>query len=62
MDGYELARRLRELPAMQEVVLVAVTGYAREEDKRRADEARFNLYLVKPVEPERLEKLLATLT
>ena len=61
MDGYDLARRLREMPGMASVFLVAITGYAREEDKQASHEAGFNLHLVKPVEPSRLEKLIATL-
>lgn len=61
MNGYELARRLRELPGMAAVPLVAVTGYAREEDRQAALDAGFNLHLAKPIEPDRLEKLLVTL-
>jgi two-component system CheB/CheR fusion protein len=61
MNGYELARRLRELPSMKEIPLVAVTGYGREEDRRTALEAGFTLHLVKPVDPVRLENLLSTL-
>ncbi|HYX24028.1 MAG TPA: response regulator, partial [Thermoanaerobaculia bacterium] len=41
MDGYEVARRLREEVGLQEVLLVAVTGYGQEEDRRRAEEAGF---------------------
>jgi CheY-like chemotaxis protein len=61
MNGYELTRRLRELPSMKEIPLVAVTGYCREEDRRTALEAGFTLHLVKPVDPVRLENLLSTL-
>ncbi len=62
MNGYELARRLRELPGMEATRLVAITGYGREEDRRAAHEAGFTLHLVKPVDPVRLERLLATLS
>jgi len=62
MDGYELARRLRKIPGMEGLPLVAITGYARDEDRRAAHEAGFTLHLVKPVDPGRLEKLLATLS
>jgi CheY-like chemotaxis protein len=58
MNGYELARRLRGLPEMAAVPLVAITGYAREEDRQAALAAGFNLHLAKPIEPARLEKLL----
>ena len=61
MNGYELARRIREMPAMKAVPLVAVTGYGREEDRRTALEAGFSLHLVKPVDPVRLENVLSTL-
>jgi two-component system, chemotaxis family, CheB/CheR fusion protein len=62
MNGYELARRLRELPDMGTALLVAITGYGREEDQRAAREAGFNLHFTKPVDPVRLKKLLATLS
>jgi signal transduction histidine kinase/CheY-like chemotaxis protein len=52
MDGYEVARRLRQLPQLRGARLVALTGYAQEEDRRRAREAGFNQYLIKPVEPD----------
>ena len=58
MDGYELARRLRELPALGGVHLVAVTGYGQDEDRRRSREAGIDHHLVKPVAPETLLKLL----
>jgi CheY-like chemotaxis protein len=61
MDGYELARRLRQLAGMEKVPLVAVTGYGREEDRRAAHDAGFTLHLVKPIDFARLKTLLATL-
>lgn len=61
MSGYELARRLRELPGLETLFLVALTGYGREEDRRAAQDAGFNLHLVKPIDAERLQSLLATL-
>jgi two-component system CheB/CheR fusion protein len=48
MDGFDLARQLRRQPAFGRVVLVAMSGYGREEDKRRALEAGFDHHLVKP--------------
>jgi CheY-like chemotaxis protein len=62
MNGYELVRRFRELPGMESVPLVAITGYAAEEDRRLAQEAGSNLYFVKPIDLDRLESLLATLS
>ena len=59
MDGYELARRLRQEPALGRPVLVALTGWGQEEDRRRSQEAGFDHHLVKPVELEDLQQLLA---
>jgi signal transduction histidine kinase/ActR/RegA family two-component response regulator len=61
MDGYELARRLRELPGMSAVPLVAVTGYGQESDRRRALEAGFQEHVVKPVDLAQLRSLLERL-
>ncbi|MGC1676833.1 MAG: response regulator, partial [Candidatus Binataceae bacterium] len=61
MNGYELARRLRQLPGTETTRLIAVTGYGREEDRQAANEAGFNLHLTKPVDPSRLKSLLASL-
>jgi PAS domain S-box-containing protein len=59
MDGYEVARRLRELPAGQQVYLVAVTGWGQPEDRRRTQEAGFDHHLIKPVDPGAVRELLA---
>jgi signal transduction histidine kinase/methanogenic corrinoid protein MtbC1/ActR/RegA family two-component response regulator len=59
MDGYEVARRLRERPGPGQAVLVALTGWGQEEDRRRSREAGFDHHLVKPVELSALQKLLA---
>jgi len=61
VDGYELARRLRQSPETASATLVALTGYGREEDRRRSLEAGFDHHLVKPVAPERLSSLLSSL-
>src|SRR5262249_39841379 len=45
MDGYEVARRLREQLGMKETLLVALTGYGKDEDRRRANEAGFDAHL-----------------
>jgi CheY-like chemotaxis protein len=58
MDGYEVARRLRESDLGESLRLVAVTGYAQEEDRRRAREAGFDDHLVKPVDPMILLEML----
>jgi signal transduction histidine kinase len=59
MDGYEVARRLRENTRFAKVTLVALTGYGQEDDRRRTQQAGFDLHLVKPVAPEQLNHLLA---
>jgi signal transduction histidine kinase/ActR/RegA family two-component response regulator len=58
LNGYDACRRIREQPWGKNVLLVALTGWGQEEDKRRSHEAGFDTHLVKPVEPEALEKLL----
>ena len=59
MDGFEVARRLREREGPDRALLVAITGYGREEDLRRSREAGFDHHLVKPVDPQSLTDLLA---
>jgi signal transduction histidine kinase len=61
LDGYKLARRVRALPNGERVCLIAVTGYGQPEDRRLAQEAGFNEHLVKPVDLQKLERLLAEL-
>ncbi|MGH7859488.1 MAG: response regulator [Candidatus Binatia bacterium] len=62
MDGYQVARRLREDPATREATLVAMTGWGQDEDLRKSEEAGFDRHLLKPAEPAVLEELLANLT
>ena len=59
MDGNELARRLRRLPQTSEAVLVAATGYGRQQDRDAAAQAGFDHYMVKPVNTVQLTELLA---
>ncbi|MBI3909450.1 MAG: response regulator [Armatimonadetes bacterium] len=59
MDGFEVARRLREQVGLDDATLVALTGYGREEDRRRCLEAGFGYHLVKPVDLADLQQLLA---
>jgi CheY-like chemotaxis protein len=59
MDGYEVARRLREETG-QDALLVAATGLGREEDHRRSREAGFDRLLLKPLDLDELARLLAT--
>jgi CheY-like chemotaxis protein len=59
MDGYELARRLRELPSLAGIRLVAITGYGEAPAALRSVEAGFEAHLVKPVQLERLQEVIA---
>jgi CheY-like chemotaxis protein len=59
MDGYDVARRLRAQPALGSALLIALTGYGQEEDRRRSRGAGFDAHLVKPVDPDALRELLA---
>jgi CheY-like chemotaxis protein len=61
MDGYEVAQKMRELPGLRDIRLVAVTGYGRSDDRIRAREAGFDDHLTKPVEYAALERTLAGL-
>jgi len=58
VHGYELARRLRERAETADCVLVAVTGWGQEDDRRRAREAGFVRHLVKPVDPAEIESIV----
>jgi CheY-like chemotaxis protein len=59
LNGYEVARRVRTLPGGDSVVLVALTGWGQDDDRRRTVEAGFDHHLVKPVEFDALKRLIA---
>ena len=61
MNGYEAARRIREQHWGREMLLVAVSGWGQDEDKRRALEAGFDRHVTKPIEFANLQALLAGL-
>jgi two-component system CheB/CheR fusion protein len=58
MDGWLLAKQIREQTALKRPFLVAISGYGTEADRRRSEEAGIDLHLVKPVDPLELLKLL----
>jgi PAS domain S-box-containing protein len=60
-DGYQLAAAIRAAPWGRDVVLIAVTGWGQEEDRRRAFEAGCDHHLTKPIEAETMEALLLSL-
>jgi signal transduction histidine kinase/ActR/RegA family two-component response regulator len=62
MDGYEVARQVRQDPKLRHALLVALTGYGRDEDRQRALAAGFDAHLVKPVNADVLQGLVAKLS
>jgi CheY-like chemotaxis protein len=62
MNGFDVAKRLRQQPALGNVVLVAMTGYGQEADRRRSQEAGFDHHLVKPADFGKVEQILATVS
>ena len=61
LNGYETARRMREQPWGQDMMIAALTGWGQLEDRRKSREAGFDSHLDKPVEPAALNKLLENL-
>jgi len=61
MDGYQLARGVREHAELQDMVLIAVTGLGDQEHRRRSDEAGYARHLVKPLFHAELHEILAAL-
>jgi CheY-like chemotaxis protein len=59
MDGYEVARQIRSQSWGTQMMLIALTGWGQEDDKRRAQQAGFDHHLTKPVDPAVLDDLLA---
>ena len=58
MSGYELAKRLRQMPGLEKIILVAITGWGQEKDFQLSREAGFNHHFVKPVQVGQLIKLI----
>ena len=54
MSGYELARRIRSLKSAKRMQLIALTGWGQDEDRRKSQEAGFDLHLTKPYDPLQL--------
>jgi two-component system CheB/CheR fusion protein len=62
LDGFEVAKRMRQQPFLQRVVLVAMTGYGKDSDRQRSQEAGFDHYLVKPTKFKNVQKILASVS
>jgi len=60
LNGYEVAKQVRKLPALDGVVLVALTGYGQESDRQASMAAGFNHHLIKPARLEQVRKILAS--
>jgi CheY-like chemotaxis protein len=60
LDGFEVAKRIRQQPILKKVVLVAMTGYGKESDRQRSQEAGFDHYLIKPTKFEKVQEILAS--
>jgi CheY-like chemotaxis protein len=62
MNGYEVCRAIRGTPGGRDVLIVAMTGWGQEEDRRRSSEAGFDGHMVKPIEHTALLRLLETMS
>ena len=62
LDGHEVCRRIREKSWGKDIVIIALTGWGQEDDRRKSEEAGFNGHLVKPVDYDELLELLSSLT
>jgi len=62
LNGYEVARNIREQPWGKDMVLIATTGWGQEKDRNRSREAGFNAHLLKPFKYRELSKLIANLS
>jgi CheY-like chemotaxis protein len=60
MNGFEVAQRMRQEPILQNVVLVAMTGYGQETDRQRSQAAGFDHHLLKPADFALVQQVLAT--
>ena len=59
MDGYEVARRLRQTPQTAGALLIALTGYGQQGDRQRGKDAGFDGHMLKPVDPHALAKMIS---
>jgi PAS domain S-box-containing protein len=62
LDGHEVCRRIREQPWGKDIIMIALTGWGQDDDRRKSEEAGFNGHLVKPVDYDQLLELLGELT
>jgi CheY-like chemotaxis protein len=58
MDGYQVVRAIRQDASLSSIYMIALTGYGREQDQRRASEAGFDVHLTKPIDYSNLQHAL----
>ena len=58
LDGYQVARRLRQLPQTRHALIIGLTGYGMPADRKRGREAGFDHHLLKPADPTELRTLI----
>ncbi|HET7307949.1 MAG TPA: ATP-binding protein [Gammaproteobacteria bacterium] len=58
MDGYEVARRLRQMSGLEDLVLIAMSGYGQDKDRDRARNAGFDQHMVKPIDPAKIGQMI----
>ena len=59
LNGYAVAQAIRREPWGERILLIALTGWGHEDDKRRALAAGFNFHLTKPIDPDRIDAIMA---
>jgi CheY-like chemotaxis protein len=62
LTGHEVCRHVRQQPLGKDIVMIALTGWGQDDDRRKSEEAGFNGHLVKPVDYDKLLELLSSLT
>jgi CheY-like chemotaxis protein len=62
LDGYEVARRLRQQGDTYQALIIAITGYGKEQDRHLSQQSGFNAHLVKPIDLDELQEIVATFT
>lgn len=60
LDGYQIARLIRQIPELAHVRLIAVTGYGQQQDRERSLDAGFDHHLVKPIQFDSLMAILGS--
>lgn len=60
LDGYEVLKRIREVPSLNGLKVVALTAYAMQRDRERVDTAGFDGYVTKPIDLDKLQEAIAT--